>query len=466
MMLKKRFIISGLGIATYLISVGIAHYFDNAIIETKMTNLNTEHMSDLDQQAFQIFTEKGCQYCHSENHELPFYANFPVAKTLMQYDITQGLRHFEINPLLNALEKGERISDTNLAKVERVLADQTMPPKLYLTMHWASSMSERERLTLLDWVKQTRQKQHPNNPATEAFKNDPVQPIYTQFEVDEKKVELGFALFHDPRLSSDNTISCASCHGLTTGGVDNLTTSKGVGGAIGPINAPTVFNAVFNTHQFWDGRAADLQEQAGGPPLNPIEMASHSWQEIIDKLSQDPTLRAQFDSLYADGITEFSITDSIQEFEKTLITPNSPFDLYLKGDEKALSQEEIEGYALFNQYKCSTCHAGEALGGETFEYMGLKKDYFADRGNYTDTDLGRFNASKKEIDKHKFKVPTLRNVNLTAPYFHDGSAVTLKEAVASMAKYQVGVTLSESEIDKITAYLNTLTGEHNGKPLS
>lgn len=465
-MLKKRFIIPGLGIATYLLSVGIAHYFDNAIIEKKMTQLNTENMSSLDQQAFKIFTEKGCQYCHSENHELPFYANFPIAKTLMQDDVTQGLRHFEINPLLNALEKGERISDTNLAKVERVLIDKTMPPDLYLTMHWASSMSETERQTLLEWVKKTRQDQHPNNPAQEAFKNDPVQPIYTQFEVDEKKAELGFALFHDPRLSSDNSISCASCHGLTTGGVDNLTTSKGVGGAIGPINAPTVFNAVFNTHQFWDGRAADLQEQAGGPPLNPIEMASSSWKEIIDKLNQDPTLRAQFDSIYPEGITEKSITNSIQEFEKTLTTPNSPFDQYLKGNEKALTPEEIEGYVLFNKYKCSTCHAGEAMGGESFEYMGLKEDYFAARGKHTDADLGRFNASKKEIDKHKFKVPTLRNINLTAPYFHDGSAATLKEAVASMAKYQVGVTLTDSEIDKITAYLNALTGEHNGKSLN
>lgn len=176
-------------------------------------------------------------------------------------------------------------------------------------------------------------------------------------------------------------------------------------------------------------------------------------------------MQAQFTALYPDGITAGNITDAIAEFEKTLTTPNSRFDQYLKGNANALTKEEQEGYALFKSNKCDTCHAGEAMGGQTFEVMGLKADYFADRGNPVKVDNGRYNVTGDQLDMHRFKVPTLRNVALTAPYFHDASAQTLEQAVADMAKYQVGVTLSQSEVDKITAYLKTLTGEYNGKPL-
>lgn len=465
-MIKKISLLAGLGVATYLISVGAVYLFDAKQIEEKMHHLNSEHLSKLDLQAFRIFTEVGCQYCHSENEKLPFYANFPIAHTLMQQDILQGMRHFSINPMLEAMQQGQRISDTDLAKIERVVTDNSMPPNIYLTMHWAARMTEDDRAILLNWIKTTREEQNAKSPVSDALKNQAVQPIYTQFETEKDKVELGFALFHDPRLSLNNTISCASCHGLDSGGVDQLKTSTGVGGAKGPINAPTVFNSVYNIHQFWDGRAADLQEQAGGPPLNPIEMASGSWNEIIQKLNEDSALKAKFDQIYPEGITEHSITNAIAEFEKTLITPNSRFDQFLKGQEDALTPEEKEGYVLFNKYKCSTCHAGEAMGGESFEYMGLKDDYFNQRGDLKDVDLGRYNVTKNEFDKHKFKVPTLRNIELTAPYFHDGHVTNLHDAVAAMAKYQVGVTLTNDEINKITAYLKTLTGEFNGKPLS
>lgn len=291
-------------------------------------------------------------------------------------------------------------------------------------------------------------------------------PIYSLFALEPDKSALGFELFHDTRLSGDNTLSCASCHNLAGGGVDNEDTSIGVAGAIGPINAPTVFNAVYNSHQFWDGRAKDLQEQAAGPPLNPGEMASTSWEQIINKLSQDAPLKAQFLALYPEGITQHSITDAIAEFEKTLTTPNSPFDRYLKGDTEALTGQEKEGFSLFKAYKCSTCHSGEAMGGRGFEVLGLKGDYFADRGHLTDVDKGRFNVTQNDLDMHRFKVPTLRNIELTAPYFHDARAKTLEEAVQLMGTYQSGVDLSESEVQKITAYLKTLTGELNGQSLA
>lgn len=177
-------------------------------------------------------------------------------------------------------------------------------------------------------------------------------------------------------------------------------------------------------------------------------------------------MKATFAKIYPDGITGENITDAIAEFEKTLITPNSRFDQFLKGDALALNAQEQHGYELFKQNKCSTCHAGQAMGGQTFEVMGLKADYFGERGNVSEVDNGRFNVTSKAHDMNRFKVPTLRNIALTAPYFHDGSAETLDDAVAAMAQYQVGVTLSKSEVEDISAYLKTLTGEYKGEMLN
>ncbi len=189
-------------------------------------------------------------------------------------------------------------------------------------------------------------------------------------------------------------------------------------GRRGPINAPTVFNSVFNVEQFWDGRAATLQDQAGGPPLNPIEMASKSWDEIIAKLEKDPQLKAQFLEVYPQGFSGENITDAIAEFEKTLITPDSPFDKWLRGDENALTAQQKKGYQLFKDNKCATCHGGIILGGRSFEPLGLKKDF--NFGEITAADIGRMNVTKEERDKLRQKVPGLRNVALTAPYFHRG----------------------------------------------
>ena len=285
--------------------------------------------------------------------------------------------------------------------------------------------------------------------------------------MDIRKVALGEMLYNDPRLSSDNTVSCASCHNLQTGGVDNKAYSEGVGKQLGGVNAPTVFNAVYNFVQFWDGRAADLAEQAGGPPLNPVEMASASWDEIIGKLKADKIFTNAFTAVYPEGYSGETITDAIAEYEKTLLTPDSRFDLYLKGDSTALSAEELHGYELFKENRCATCHVGPTLGGQSYELMGLYGDYFADRGTeMTEEDNGRHKQTKTDYDLHRFKVPGLRNVALTAPYYHDGTRQTLDEAVSDMAKYQVGKTLPESDVNDLTAFLETLTGKLNGLPLT
>ena len=297
--------------------------------------------------------------------------------------------------------------------------------------------------------------------------SEPLRPIADSWEVDAQKAALGKLLYHDVRLSVDNTVSCASCHGLSTAGVDNKQYSEGVGKQLGGVNAPTVFNAVYNFVQFWDGRAATLADQAAGPPLNPVEMASASFDEIIAKLKRDKLLTNQFKKAYPDGWSQANITNAIECFEKTLLTPNSRFDKYLRGDDDALTEEEEDGYELFKHYSCATCHVGPNVGGESYELMGLRNHYFADRGlELTAEDNGRFKETGVERDRHRFKVPGLRNVALTWPYYHDGTRASLKEAVCDMGTYQVGVTLTDEEEDKIVAFLNTLTGEYEGKLLT
>lgn len=467
-MKKAPVVIGALGacIAGYLITVYAVNNFDQQLSEQRLAKLDATKLDSLTHKALTIVNENGCRYCHTQDSEMPFYANLPLAKQLMEQDVNMAQRQFNISALLEQAQAGKPISEVDLAKIESVLDDSSMPPSLYLSMHWASKLSDEERSTLKDWVKAERLKHHPVGVVSEAFKYEPVQPITTTFPVNEAKVALGNKLYHDTRLSGDNTVSCASCHALNTGGVDRLPVSTGVKSAQGPINAPTVYNAVFNIHQFWDGRARDLQEQAGGPPMNPLEMASTSWEQISSKLAEDQSLKAEFAAVYPqEGITQNSITDAIAEFEKTLVTPNSRFDLYLKGDEQAITAVEKEGYALFKATKCDTCHVGEAMGGQSFELMGIKKDYFADRGNITEVDHGRYGVTKDPKDMYRFKVPTLRNVELTPPYFHDANAKTLEEAVDKMAVYQVGVKLSEADVGKIAAFLRTLNGEYQGEML-
>jgi cytochrome c peroxidase len=363
-----------------------------------------------------------------------------------------------MDALYASLENGTPPSEADLAKLETVVNERSMPPALFRSVHWSTGLTGSDRSTLLEWVASQRKSAYATPGVAPQFADEPVQPLPESLPTDANKVALGMQLFHDPRLSADNSLSCASCHSLSAGGVDGKKVSLGVGGQLGAINAPTVFNAALNHAQFWDGRALTLQDQAGGPPLNPVEMASTSWDQIIGKLRQDPTLTAQFTKAYPDGWSAANITDAIAEFERTLLTP-SRFDAYLRGDTHALNSLELEGYRLFKANHCATCHVGRNFGGQSFERMGRAADYFADRGTaQTDADNGRAGVTRDPLDRHAFKTPTLRNVELTAPYFHDGSRTSLHDAVRDMAKYQVGKPLSEPAIDAIVAFLKTLTG--------
>ena len=413
-----------------------------------------------------ILEQGGCIDCHTANPELPFYADMPVAGKLVQEDIKEGYRAFDITPLMEALAAGEMPNPVDVAKVEKVANDKSMPEAKYYLMHWGSQMTDAKSDIITDWATTYRTAFY-NDGLAGKRAGEPVRPIVPPTDIDQEKAQLGFALFHDTRLSVDNTISCASCHGLNTGGVDNHQYSHGVEDRLGGVNAPTVYNAVYNFVQFWDGRAKTLADQAAGPPLNPVEMASTSFDEIIGKLKADEAYVTQFAKLYPEGITEATITNAIEEFERTLTTPNSRFDKWLLGDNNAITKKELEGYELFKEYNCATCHVGPNLGGLSYELMGLRRHYFDARGmELTEEDNGRYKETKEERDRHRFKVPGLRNVELTWPYYHDGTRATMDEAVRDMALYQCDVELTNAETKAIVAFLRTLTGEHDGKLLT
>ena len=302
----------------------------------------------LNDKVVEIFNEGGCLSCHSANPELPFYFNLPVAGEVMKKDVEDGYRAFDMQPMMQVLTSGEgSLSPVDVAKVEKVALDQRMPMAKYYLVHWGSQMTAAKRDIILEWAAAYRTA-HYNDGLSGARAAEPIRPIDLSLEVDAAKAELGFLLFHDTRLSVDNTVSCASCHGLKSAGVDNKQYSVGVEGQLGGVNAPTVYNAVYNFVQFWDGRAVTLADQAAGPPVNPVEMASPSFDAIVAKLKKDRKMVRAFAAIYPEGITQATITDAIEQFERTLITPNARFDKYLRGDDAAITAEELEGYQLCN----------------------------------------------------------------------------------------------------------------------
>ena len=299
-------------------------------------------------------------------------------------------------------------------------------------------------------------------PAFAAPPNEPIAPLPTTLNIDPAKAEIGRQLFNDVRLSANGKVSCASCHDMAKGGADGRARSIGLRGEATGVNAPTVFNSGFNFVQFWNGRAATLEAQIDGVVQNPVEMGS-KWADVVAWISKDATYRKAFNAAYPSGVTKSNIQNAIASFERTLITPTSRFDKYLRGEPNAITTAEKAGYAKFKQYGCIACHQGVNVGGNMFQKFGVMGDYFEQRGKPTEADLGRYLVTKDEEDKNVFKVPSLRNVELTAPYFHDGSAPTLDAAVDVMFKYQLGRVASREDKAAIIAFLKTLTGEARPK---
>jgi len=401
------------------------------------------------EQVVAILQQNDCFVCHSAAPKLPFYAKFPIIGPMMAQH-TQNAENFV--DLETATKDLDKISDVALSMIEYSVVYGGMPIPQYKMIHWGTGFNSKEKAILASWIKNLR-------PMA-------IQPVPSSISTNPAKVDLGKRMYNDTRLSHDGTISCASCHILENGGADDPgdRTSEGIDGQFGGVNAPTVYNAVFNVQQFWNGRAANLQEQAAGPPTNPVEMGCKDWDEIVARLSEDKALVEEFKALYPEkGITQATVTDVIAEFEKTLLTPDSAFDLYLKGDKNALSAEEIAGYEAFKKNACATCHTGIILGGLSFERLGIFGDYFADRDasiQYNADDDGLKGFTGNDADLQKFKVPGLRNVALTAPYFHDGSFATLEEAVQAMAKYELGKEIPEAEVASMVAFMKALTGKN------
>lgn len=289
--------------------------------------------------------------------------------------------------------------------------------------------------------------------------DEPIQPILPPSGLDPKKVKLGRQLFHDPRLSKDGSIACATCHDLSRGGTDHLVQPVGVDGVRGDVNTLTVFNSSNNFRFLWDGRIRTLEEQMHVAVTSPEEMSA-TWPDVVRRLKKASDYAAGFRELYGAGISEQTIVDALASFMRSLVTPDSRFDQYLLGNENAITEDEKRGYELFKSYGCISCHQGVNVGGNMFQTFGVMEDYFADRGRTIKADLGRFNVTGREQDKYKFRVPTLRNVELTAPYFHDGTATSLPAAVNVMAKYQLGRNLPERDVADIVKFLKTLTGNH------
>ncbi|TKX31026.1 cytochrome-c peroxidase [Campylobacter aviculae] len=283
---------------------------------------------------------------------------------------------------------------------------------------------------------------------------DMITPIPDNLPYDKTKASLGKKLYMDTSLSKDGKVSCNTCHNIKNYGVDNTSNSIGVDNQLDtPFNTPTTFNSVFNFVQFWNGRAQNLAEQIKGPLFDPKEMGLTP-EILLQKINANPDYVKSFGDIYGE-ISVDNIADAIAEFEKTLITPNSPFDRYLKGDKDAISEKAKRGYEEFKAQGCISCHQGQNIGGNMFQKIGIFQE-FPDQSN-----LGRYEITKKESDKMVFKVPSLRNIAKTAPYYHDGSIPTLDACVQFMAYYQLGKFLNQETVDSIVAFLESLTGEYH-----
>ena len=295
---------------------------------------------------------------------------------------------------------------------------------------------------------------------TSAQRAEPIQAIAPAVVRNPAMTDLGRKLFFDPRLSRSGFISCNSCHNLSMGGSDNLKSSIGDHWQQGPINSPTVLNSSLSVAQFWDGRAQNLKEQAGGPIANPGEMA-FSHELAVEVIASIPRYATEFGTVFGDRRVDIDrITTAIAAFEETLVTPNSRFDRWLNGDDAALTPVELEGYGLFKSSGCVACHNGPAAGGTSFRKMGVIEPY-----RTSSPAEGRVAVTGRDADRFAFKVPTLRNVELTYPYFHDGAADTLAQAVEVMGRVQLGRRYTDEENARIVAFLKTLTGDQPSFPL-
>lgn len=471
------------GISAAVVTIGVAGVFSAILLPAG------EHKSELPvptspQQAKAManaLLQSKCADCHGAT---PTYNGWRNLFSLGQVkrDIEGAQRAFTLEP-----DGSIRSANIDFLKMDHVLRTRSMPPVLYTMTHPGTDLTPADIALLryhYDAKDALRRAFAPIRPANMSstdhvaylwgLPEPTTRPDDATMQKAWGKVYLGHRLFHDPRLSTTNEVSCSSCHDLTKGGTDNLPKSEGVPGAdgkpqLGGVNAPTVYNAEHNIRQFWDGRAANLQEQAGGPPLNPVEMGyakPEDWKDIARKLADDPEYRVLFPLVYGEkGITADTITDAIAAFERTLVTPDSAFDRYLMGDDSAMTPQQIKGMQAFMTHGCATCHAGPTLGGQSFEYINTHGKLRAHAKGYTEGAYGLMDFTKKEQHKDMFRVPNLRNIALTAPYFHTGTVDKLEDAVRIMFETQTRTAPTTTLVADVTAFLQAQTGEYKRIPL-
>ena len=293
---------------------------------------------------------------------------------------------------------------------------------------------------------------------------EPIVPLPLNLDFDPDRATLGERLFYDQRLSHDGSLACVSCHNLAEGGDDGLPLPGRAEGRSGEVNTPTIFNSVLSFRLGWRGAYRRLADQIDADIRDP-RLMNTSWDEVLGKLRADSGYLAAFERTYGDDITRQSVLDALSAFHRSLITPNARFDQYLRGRDDALTEAEKRGYHLFKSLGCVSCHQGRNIGGNLFQKVGIFADYFASRGNIREIDFGRFLDTGAQHDLFVFRVPSLRNVAVTAPYFHDGSVAQLDDAVRKMGEIQLGESLTDQEVRLIVQFLHSLTGEYKGRPI-
>ncbi|MCW8889377.1 MAG: c-type cytochrome [Sedimenticola sp.] len=301
-------------------------------------------------------------------------------------------------------------------------------------------------------------------PTEQPSSEEPILPVAPYISTDPAKVALGEKLFHEPMLSQNGRVACSSCHNLQAAGHDGLSTSIDIRGGFDELNTPTLFNASLNYVLSWTGHLKTLEEQIETVMHNPKHMGSN-WERAMGRLRADKTYQQQFQLLYPEGVTDQAVMDALAEYERTLVTPDAPFDRFLKGDQKAISEQAKTGYTLFKSYGCIACHQGQNVGGQLFAKFGLFRNFFNTKERLTNADLGRYRLTGKPEDRHVFRVPSLRNVARTGPYFHDGSIATLPDAVRYMGDLQLGRRIPDQDVGYLVAFLESLTGQYQGREL-
>ncbi len=293
---------------------------------------------------------------------------------------------------------------------------------------------------------------------------EPVRALPAATLVDTGKARLGERLFADKRLSADQQTACIDCHQLEHGGASGRTSDTSHNDPAIRINTPAIFNVRYNFRQNWDGSRKNLAEQTESILEQPSP--GQALDQVLDRLREDENISQQFSKVFRSGLNRQTLIDSLVEYQKSLTTPNSRFDRFLSGDESALDDTEKQGYQLFKSLGCSSCHQGINVGGNLYQKFGVFYNYIAERGHATKADLGRFNVTGRESDKYVFKVPSLRNIAVTSPYLHDGSAESLEQAIYIIGKTQLGRNLDSEQVRLLKAFLLTLTGKYQDKTLS